>query len=189
MVVLLAACQPGEQSVQEVVQGDPVEVEGGAEEEQAEADAHAGEVIVSLGEAGEFPTGESTFSVQVDEVTVEESPLTYEDPSGLFATQTFTAEQGSFVAVAVEATNTGTGPSYFYRFPELVTAEGITYGDSGDASAAATNYRLDAPDGGEVNPGASIRDAYVFDVPPDAVPDTLALESASDGTTVFLALR
>ena len=164
-------------------------MEGGAEEEQAEADAHAGEVIVPMGEVGEFPTGESTFSVQVDEVTVEESPLTYEDPSGIFVTETYTAEQGSFVTVAVEATNTGTGPSYFYRFPELVTAEGITYGDSGEASAAATRYRPDASGDGEVNPGISIREVYVFDVPPDAVADTLAIESPSDGTTVFLALR
>ena len=189
MMALLAACDSTEGPVESLEPVQEEQMAGGAEEEQAEADAHAGEVIVPLGDTGEFSTGESTFSVQVDEVTAEESPLTFEDPSGIFATQTFTAEQGSFVTVAVEAANTGTGPSYFYRFPELVTAEGITYAVEEDVSGTATNYQPDAPGVGEVNPGASIREVYVFDVPPGVVADTLALESPSDGTSIFLALR
>jgi hypothetical protein len=88
----------------------------------------------------------------------------------------------------VEATNIGTAPALFSRFPTAFTADDVSYTDDPDASSALTAYRPGVEPGSDTyNPGATFTAIFAFAMPEEPV--TLSLAPPDAGPPLFLALR
>ncbi len=185
VLLLLVGCEA--EGVEEAQQTAAPTFEGGEKTLSKETEANASEELatVPIGEEAVLTTAGVDFGIKVKEASCQEGPVTFEDPEGLFVTETYTPVQGQFCTVIINVHNVGTEPGFFYRDAVLATAEGISYGADSEASSTATNYLEGGFLGIEINPGITMTERFLFDVPLDAEPAELVVSSLDSGSVVL----